>query len=438
MTGSQIKYVRARRVWDSRGRPTIEAEVETNSGARGRAIAPAGASKGQFEALERRDGGKALLGLDVLNAVTQANELIANRLAGMDSKDQAAIDQAMIELDGTAQRSQLGANAMIAVSMACAQAAASANNLPLWRQLLADAPCPPLPLPEIQIIGGGAHAGRRIDIQDMMVVCPGAQTICESFEWTAEIYHKAGSLLAEAGKLQGVADEGGFWPAFDRNEEALDWLLRAIETAGFRPGEQVVISLDIAASEFGRDGTYKLARDERELSSDQMIELLVDWCGRYPILSIEDGLGEDDPQGHASLNRKIGQQIQLVGDDLLVTDAAKVRSAAQSGLANAVLIKPNQRGTLSETLECWQTAKTYGLGGIVSARSGETEDVTICHLALGWGIPQIKVGSFARSERVAKWNELIRLEEALGADARFAGWSPFSSAKASASSSFQA
>lgn len=433
-----INTIRARRVWDSRGRPTIEAEVALTSGAQGRAIAPAGASKGRFEALERRDGGTRLRGLDVLDAVRAVDDRIAHRLVGMNVSDQVAVDQAMIELDATDQRSVLGANAMIAVSMACAHAAAANAGLPLWQHLSGDSPTQIVPLPEIQIIGGGAHAGRRIDIQDLMIVCPSAESVAESFEWTAEIYHTAGSLLADAGKLQGVADEGGFWPAFESNEEALDWLLRAIENAGFRPGEQVGISLDIAASEFGEAGHYRMARDQRELTSEDMVELLADWCDRYPICSIEDGVGEDDAQGHAALTRRLGPKIQLVGDDLLVTDANRVRAAAQAGLANAVLIKPNQRGTLTETLGCWETAQTYGFGGIVSARSGETEDVSICHLAVGWGVPQIKVGSFARSERMAKWNELIRIEESLGGAAQFAGWAPLRAPRPSSTSSLQA
>lgn len=415
-----VTNVLARRVWDSRGRPTIEAEVTLQSGAKGRAIAPAGASKGQFEAHERRDGGTKLMGLDVLGAVAAVHERIGPRLAGMDARDQQAIDTKLIELDGTEQRLNLGANAMIAVSMATSHAAANALGLPLWRYLLGEKEIPSLPLPEIQIIGGGAHAGRRIDIQDLMIVCHGAQTIAESFEWTAEVYHTAGTLLSEAGLLHGVADEGGFWPAFERNEDALDWLLKAIERAGFKPGEQISIALDIAASEFGRNGRYRLARDGRELDSDAMIDLLADWCARYPIRSIEDGLGEDDAIGFAELTRRLGQTVQLVGDDLLVSHAGKTRAAAQTGLANCVLLKPNQRGTLSETEACWQTAKNYGIGGIVSARSGESEDTTICHLAMGWGVPQIKVGSFARSERMAKWNELIRIEEELGPQARFA------------------
>ena len=415
----------ARRVWDSRGRPTVEAEIELGGGARGRAIAPAGASKGMHEALELRDGGEALGGLDVQKALSNVRERIAPALLGMDARDQRILDERLIELDGTESRHGLGANAMIAVSMAAAHAAATAERLPLWAWLAGDFRPSIVPLPEIQIFGGGAHAAGRIDIQDLMVICPGAESAEQAFVWTAEIYRAAGRIMEEAGKLQGVADEGGFWPAFASNEEALETLVRAIEATGLELGEQVAISLDIAASEFGRAGRYRLARDGSELDTEAMVELLQGWVRRFPILSIEDPLAEDDPQGFIAFTRTVGERVQIVGDDLLVTDDARVRSAAQSGTCNAVLIKPNQRGTLSETFDCWEAAKAYGMGGIVSARSGETEDVTICHLAIGWGVPQLKVGSFSRSERMAKWNEILRIEEALGASAQFAGHDPF-------------
>ncbi|MCB9944522.1 MAG: phosphopyruvate hydratase [Geminicoccaceae bacterium] len=420
----KIRSIRGRRVWDSRGRPTVEAEVVLEGGQTGRAIAPAGASKGMHEALELRDGGEALGGLDVTRALAGVAERIAPRIEGMDARRQADIDAALIELDGTANRQSLGANAMIAVSMACAHAAAAADGVPLWRMLAGDRPVELLPLPEIQIFGGGAHAARRVDIQDFMVICPGADSAAQAFFWTAEIYRAAGQIMADGGRLQGVADEGGFWPAFDSNEEALETLMRAIETAGRRPGDEVAISLDVAASEFGRDGIYRLARDDSERDTDGMIELLLDWIERFPILSVEDPLAEDDPAGFAAFTRACGGKVQIIGDDFLVTDAGRVRAAAQSGTCNAVLIKPNQRGTLSETLACWQAACAYGFGGIVSARSGETEDTTICDLAVGWAVPQLKVGSFARSERMAKWNAILRIEEELGGRARFAGRAP--------------
>jgi enolase len=413
-----IAQVRGRRVWDSRGRPTIEAEVALGGGACGRAIAPAGASKGSGEALDRRDGGQAFGGYDVLGAVAAINQEIAPALLGLDAADQDAVDRQLIELDGTPDKSHLGANATIAVSMATAHAAAAAAGNPLWRHLRPERAA--LPLPEIQIFGGGAHAGRRVDIQDFMVVCPGASTFAQALDWTAEVYRMAGALMAEAGKLRGVADEGGYWPDFATNEEALEMLLRAIERAGLRPGEQVAIALDVAASEFGRGGIYKLGLEGRELHSEEMIDLLLGWLERYPIVSIEDPLGEDDQDGFAAFTRAAGRRCRVVADDLTVTDVARVRVAAAVNAANTLLIKPNQRGTLSETLAAWDGARAAGWGGIVSARSGETEDTTIVHLAIGWGVPQLKVGSFARSERMAKWNEALRIEEALGSSARLA------------------
>ena len=421
-----IESVLGRQVYDSRGRPTVEAEVRLEGGATGRAMAPAGASKGAAEAVDRRDGGTAFGGYGVSAALAGLRERIAPALRGMDAADQAALDAALIALDGTPNRAALGANALIAVSMATAHAAAAARGLPLWRDLLGEhAGAVALPLPEIQIFGGGAHAAGRIDIQDFMVVCPGASSVAEALAWTAEIYRAAGELMAARGRLAGVADEGGWWPVFDSNEEALEELVRAIERAGRRPGEEVLISLDVAASEFGREGRYRLATDAVELDTEGLLERLADWVGRYPIVSIEDPFGEDDPEGFLRFTRSFGQRVQVVGDDFLVTDAQRVRAAGQSGTANAVLIKPNQRGTLTEALEAWQAAKAYGMGGIVSARSGETEDTTICDLAVGWQVPQLKVGSFSRSERMAKWNALLRIEEELGDRARFVGGQPY-------------
>jgi enolase len=276
-------------------------------------------------------------------------------------------------------------------------------------------------LPQIQIFGGGAHAGRRVDIQDFLIVCPAADSFAQSLDWTAEVYRAAGELMREAGTLAGVADEGGWWPAFATNEQAIETLVRAIERAGFTPGSQVAIALDVAASEFGRGGKYKLALEDRELDSDGMVKLLTGWTRRYPIVSIEDPLAEDDAVGFAAFTHAVGARVQVIGDDFLVSQASRVREAALRSAANAVLLKPNQRGTLTETLEAWQAAKDAGFAGIVSARSGETEDVTIVHLAVGWGVGQLKVGSFARGERMAKWNEALRIEETLGARARFAG-----------------
>lgn len=421
---SEIVSVHGRRVWDSRGRPTVEAEVTLAGGARGRAIAPAGASTGSNEALDLRDGGKRFGGADVLQAVGHVNGEIARALRGCDARDQQDIDAKLIALDGTPNKSRLGANALVATSMAVLHAAAAQADLPLYAYLLGERPAV-LPIPEVQIFGGGAHAGRRVDIQDFMVVAPKARSFAEALEWTAEIYRAAGAMMSESGRLQGVADEGGFWPAFDSNEAALDALVAAIERAGFTPGDQVAISLDIAASEFYRDGAYRLALDSRVLDSDAMSAMLIDWLARYPIVSIEDPLAEHDVAGLTRLTKAIGTRVQIVGDDFLVTDATRLRRAAALPACNAILVKPNQVGTVSEAFAAVEAARAANWGAIVSARSGETEDVTIVHLAVGWSVAQLKVGSFARSERMAKWNEALRIEEALGVDARFAGAEPF-------------
>jgi enolase len=411
-------------VWDSRGRPTVEAEVALHGGALGRAIVPAGASKGTREALELRDGGRAFGGLDVQQALAHVNGEIARTVVGLAADDQAALDARLIALDGTPNKARLGANATLAVSMAAAHAVAAARGLPLYASL-GGADATLLPMPQIQIFGGGAHAGRRVDIQDFMIVCPGAANFAQALEWTAEVYAQAGALMHARGALAGVADEGGWWPAFDTNEEALETLVGAIENAGFVPGEQVGIALDIAASDFGREGRYRLGLEQRELDSDGLIELLLRWCERFPVLSIEDPLGEDDAQGFARFTRAAPPGLQIVGDDFLVSSAELLREAAAAGAANTVLLKPNQRGTLSETRQCWDVARALGYRAIVSARSGETEDTTIVHLAIGWQVGQLKVGSFARGERMAKWNEALRIEERLGARARFAGASAF-------------
>jgi enolase len=428
MTDTEIVYLHGRRVWDSRGRPTVEAEMLLSGGAVGRAIAPAGASTGSGEVLDLRDGGAAFGGYDVTRALTSINDDITEEILGRDAADQAGLDAAMIKLDGTEARTKLGANAMLAVSMAAAHAVAAEAGRPLYRHL-GGAGATLLPLPQIQIFGGGAHAGRRVDIQDFMVICPAATSFAQALDWTAEVYRAAGKLMAEAGTLQGVADEGGWWPAFATNEQALEMLVRAIERAGYTPGEQVAIALDIAASEFGAKGRYKLALDGRELDSDGMVDMLARWVDRYPIVSIEDPLAEDDADGFASFTRAVGQKIQIVGDDFLVTDAARIRAAAAQGAGNTVLIKPNQRGTLTETKAAWDAARECGYAGIVSARSGETEDTTIVHLAIGWGTGQLKVGSFARSERMAKWNEVLRIEEAMGPTGRFPGGSALGRSK---------
>ena len=417
MSAAAIRSVTGRRVWDSRARPTVEVEIALSGGARGRAIAPAGASRGSAEAVDLRDGGAAFGGRDVRCAIAAVDGEIAAALAGLDACDQEAADRRLVALDGTADKSRLGGNALVAASMAVAHAAAAAKGVPLWRHLAGDAE-PGMPLPEIQIFGGGAHAARRVDVQDFMAIATGASDYAQALDWTAEIYRAAGEIMAERGLLSGTADEGGFWPAFDSNEHALETLVRAIERAGLAPGEQVGISLDVAASEFGAGGRYRLARDGRDLDSDGMCALLGDWIGRYPIVSVEDPLAEDDFDGLAAFTSAYGARVQIVGDDALVSSADRVREAAAAGACNAVLLKPNQAGTLSECRAALEAARAAGYGAVVSARSGETEDVTIVHLALGWGVGQLKVGSIAHGERSAKWNEGLRIAETLPAGGR--------------------
>jgi len=420
MASTNITRIAGRRVWDSRGRPTVEAEITLAGGATGRAIAPAGASRGMHEAIDLRDGGEDLGGFGVETALDNLADEIAPRLDGMDASDQEAVDLAMIDLDDTDTKSKLGGNTMIAVSMAVLHAAAAAENIPLWRYLAGDADVR-IPMPEIQIFGGGAHAGRRVDIQDFMAVPVGADSFDDAMEMIAEVYLAAGRLMADAGKLGGVADEGGWWPAFNTNEEALDMLVRAIEAADLTPGDDVAISLDIAASEFGRNGLYTLGLEKRELDGDGMVDLLSGWVDRYPIVSIEDPLGEDDPEPFRSFTEQFGETVQIIGDDFLVTNAERIANAADAGICNSALIKPNQAGTVTETKAALEAARKAGWATVVSARSGETEDITIAHLAVGWNAGQLKVGSFARSERMAKWNEILRIEEALGDKARLAG-----------------
>ncbi len=396
---AKILEVHARSVWDSRGRPTVEAEVAVK-GARGRAIAPAGASTGSGEAKS----------IEVPKAVHLINTEIRSLLIGK-KLEQESIDHSLIALDGTPDKSRLGGNAIVAVSLACAHAAAAAAKKPLWRFLAGDKPVA-MPVPQIQIFGGGAHAHGRMDVQDCMIICTGAGSFSESLEWTAAVYRAAGARLAKRNALYGVADEGGYWPAFKTNEEALAELTGAISDAGYEPGADVAIALDIAATQLWRGGRYHLALENRSLSSEQMHAMLLGWIERYPIVSIEDPFGEHDAPAMASFTRTAGEKIQIVGDDFFVTSANRVQEAA--GACNAVLLKPNQVGTLTETLACWRAAQAAGYRAIVSARSGETEDVSIVHLAVGWGVGQLKVGSFSRSERMAKWNEGLRIEESLG------------------------
>jgi len=410
---SEIVKVVGRRVWDSRGRPTVECEVWLAGGAVGRAIAPAGASTGSGEAVDRRDGGAAFGGYDVTRAVASVNGEIAKTLRGLDSTDQETVDNALIRLDGTDNRRRLGGNAIVATSLAVVHAAAAVVGMPLWRYLAGGEAVASMPRPEIQLFGGGAHAGRRVDVQDFMVVASGAKTFAEALDMTSEIYRAAGQILARQGKLSGVADEGGYWPQFETNEEALGLAVSAIEAAGFTPRDNVLISLDIAASDFGKGGRYRLAREGRELDTDGMIEMLLGWLDRYPIGFIEDPLAEDDEAGLIAFTNA-AKGIRVVGDDYLVTNAARVRHAAAVGACNTALIKPNQAGTVTETKAAFDAARSAGFQNIVSARSGETEDVSVAHLAVGWGAEMLKVGSFTRSERMAKWNEGLRIAEALG------------------------
>jgi len=352
------------------------------------------------------------------------NSEINLALSGFDVTDQAAIDRRLVELDGTSQMARLGGNATIAVSMACMHAAAAASGLPLYAYL-ANGSTVSLPLPEIQILGGGAHAGRRVDVQDFLVVCPSASSFTEALNRTGEVYQAAGRLMRDSNRVYGVADEGGWWPAFQTNEEALEFLMRAIEAAGFTPGQEVHIALDVAASEFARNGRYRLGLEDLELDSDGLAALLLTWIERYPIISIEDPFSENDVEAFGRFTAAVGKRVQVVGDDLLVTNAERVSRASLDNLVNCILVKPNQAGTVSDARAAFDAARRDGLASIISARSGETEDVTIAHLAVGWNAGQIKVGSMSRGERTAKWNELLRLEEALAGQASFVGWNAF-------------
>ena len=405
---AKILAVKGRQVWDSRGKATVEAEVVVGRGttplATGRAIAPAGASTGSGEAKT----------IEVRKAVHGINTKINDALRALPAGDQAAIDRRLIELDGTPDKSRLGANAIVAVSLACAQAAASSKKIPLWRHLAGERRVA-MPVPQIQIFGGGAHAQGRVDLQDYMVVCVGAGSFREALEWTAQVYAAAGARLARRGALQGVADEGGYWPAFKSNEEGLVEMVGAIADAGLEPGTDVAIALDVAATQLRRGTGYHLPLENRTLSADQLHAMLLRWVEAYPIVSIEDPFAEDDAPALRAFTRAVGATVQVVGDDFFVTDAGRVTAA--QGACNCVLLKPNQVGTVTETLACWQAAKAAGYRAIVSARSGESEDVSIVHLAVGWGVPQLKIGSFARSERMAKWNEGLRIEESLGSKA---------------------
>ncbi len=419
MSGTEIVGVTAHRRWDSRARPTVEVVVHTTGG-EGRALAPAGASTGSGEAVDLRDGGERHGGLDVRRAIANVADVIAPRLVGVDAADQAAVDGVIEGLDDSAVFATLGGNAAVATSMAAARAAAASIGEPLWRVLGPDATF--LPVPEIQIFGGGAHAHRRVDVQDFLVVPAGATSFAEALDWTSEIYRAAGRWLDQRGRLAGVAEEGGWWPAFDGNEEALEALVEAIEASGLVAGRDVGISLDVAATQLWSDGAYRLSRDDRAFARDEWCAVLLGWIERFPIVSIEDPFAEDDAAGMELFTAAAGGRIQVVGDDFLVTSADRVRAAAATGTVNAALIKPNQAGTLTRAKAALDAAASAGFTAIVSARSGETEDSTVADLAVGWGADGVKVGSITRGERTAKWNQLLRIEEELGATARYRGW----------------
>jgi enolase len=419
----KIKNISAFQIYDSRGVPTVETEVELENGLIGRGLVPSGASTGQYEALELRDGDKkSFRGKSVFRAIGHVNGEIAAALRGADVSDQAGLDRALIELDGTPNKSRLGANAILSVSMAAANAAALAAGRPLFDHL-GGGKGTLLPLPEIQILGGGAHAEWRTDVQDFLVIATGAKTYGETLEMTHNVYHAAGTIMSERGKRHGLADEGGFWPDYASNEEALDTLVEAIGRAGYQPGRDVAISLDIAASDLYEEktGRYRFRLEQREFSSDEFADLMIGWCRRYPVISIEDPMADTDWKGWARVHAAIGQTVQLIGDDLFTTNVERIRRGIDANVANAVLIKLNQIGTVTETLEAIRITQQAGWLPVVSARSGETEDAFIAHLAVATNAGQLKVGSFARSERMVKWNEVLRIERRLGPRARFEG-----------------
>ena len=422
---TEIATIHAREVLDSRGNPTLEAEVVTTSGASGRAMVPSGASTGEHEALELRDGDpERYLGKGVRRAVRNVLEVIAPELVGVDSDDQAQIDRSLIELDGTPNKGKLGANAILAVSLATARAAADAHGLPLYRYLGGVAAVT-LPVPLMNIINGGAHADNNLDIQEFMIVPAGFDEFGEALRAGVEVFHHLKKLLSDEGKVTAVGDEGGFAPSLEGAEEALAVILRAIDKAGYRAGEQIYLALDVAASEF-YDSKEKVYRHEEEsLDAGKLCDLYTSWCARYPLVSIEDGLAEDDWEGWAELTRGLGDRIQLVGDDLFVTSTARLRQGIERGVANSILIKVNQIGTLSETLDAVRTAQHAGYTAVISHRSGETEDSFIADLAVATAAGQIKTGSASRSDRIAKYNQLLRIADQLGPDQRFTGRAPY-------------
>ena len=417
---SEVERVHARQIVDSRGNPTVEVDVVLKSGAAGRAAVPSGASTGEFEAVELRDGGDPWGGKGVSRAVANVNGELADAVRGLDPADQAALDRAMIELDGTPSKGRLGANAILGVSLAAAKAAAAEAGLPLWRYLGGEA-AHVMPVPMMNVLNGGAHADNKVDFQEFMVVPVGAPSFSEGLRTGAEVFHALKRTLHDRGLSTAVGDEGGFAPDLDSNEAALEALMAGIEAAGYRAGEDVAIALDPATSEIHEDGSYVLAHEGRTLTSQDLTAYWADLSSRYPIMSIEDGLDEEDWDGWKLLTERIGDRVQLVGDDLFVTNTERLRRGIDSGVANSILVKVNQIGTLTEALEAVRMAQEAGYTAVMSHRSGETEDTTIADLAVATGCGQIKTGAPSRSDRVAKYNQLLRIEEALGADATYRG-----------------
>jgi len=424
---SAIEVVIGRQILDSRGNPTVEAEVHLESGAFGRAVSPSGASTGIHEAVELRDGGSAWGGKGVGQAVQFVNTEINDALEGYDAQDQRAVDYAMIDLDGTPNKARLGANAILAVSLATAKAAAMESDVALYRYV-GGANAHVLPVPMLNVVNGGAHAKNSIDFQEFMVMPIGAASFSEALQWGTETYHALKGVLGARGLSTAVGDEGGFAPDLPDNETAVKVLMEAIESTGRAPGRDIAIALDPATSEIYRDGHYHLAGEGRVLTSAEMVDYWADLCDRYPIVSIEDGMAEEDWDGWQLMTEKLGQRIQLVGDDLFVTNVELLQKGIDRGVANSILVKLNQIGTLTETLDAVRLANTHGYSAIISHRSGETEDVTIADLAVATNAGQIKTGAPARSDRVAKYNQLLRLEEQLGESARFLGATSLSGA----------
>jgi enolase len=423
---SEIERVHGRQTLDSRGNPTVEVDVLLKSGASGRAAVPSGASTGEFEAVELRDGGDAWGGKGVSRAVGNVNGELAEAVRGIDPADQHGLDRALIERDGTPNKGRLGANAILGVSLAGAKAAAAEAGLPLWRYLGGEA-AHVLPVPMMNVLNGGAHADNKVDFQEFMVVPVGTGTYSDALRMGTEVFHALKRTLHDRGLSTAVGDEGGFAPDLDSNEAALKALIEGIEAAGYRPGEDLAIALDPATSEIFSDGAYVLGYEGRSLSPAEMAAYWAEMAGRYPILSIEDGMDEEDWDGWQALTEQIGERVQLVGDDLFVTNTERLRRGIDSGVANSILVKVNQIGTLTETLDAVRTAQGAGYTAVMSHRSGETEDTTIADLAVATGCGQIKTGAPSRSDRVAKYNQLLRIEEALGADASYPGRSVFRS-----------